>query len=385
MRSVHTGSETHSDDDASGSAAKPGQNPQKRMPRKPRRSKARRGVSDVAHELVNTNVPKPSSKVGQEVVDTRTSIADHAQSPEGGGADSGGQNCAVSHRNLAPHNQAESGQLAGEDPSTCAASIDGDRARYETQRSPVPVGALCDSLVIPSRQRRAAMKTLHILNNQLAAYARSMLGYNAFADDKEADAIRDRASKLVKAIENGEPTDEDRWAVQAVTLQHNAIKPSIDGLTKIISDIEKDMKSIAKKLPVSEWVKAQKGFGLGNLAYIIAATGNLSKYSTVSKVWKRMGLAVFDGDRQGSPKSKSAEDYIAHGYNKHRRCIAYLLGESLVKGGGDYKAVYDARKEYELPRVKTKGHAHNRAMRYMTKRALADLWGEWHRVCGGVA
>lgn len=383
MRSVQVLTETHTYGDASECAAIGGVNPMQIAPRKPRRSKARRGVSDGANELVNTNVPVPTSKkVGQNVCEHHSGIADHAPSPNSGGAVSGGHRKAVSHLDSAPHNQAESGQLAGEDPSTCAASIDGDQLACDDQPTPVPVDALCDSLIIPDRQRRAAMKTTIMLENQLAAYSRSMLGYNAFNKDT-CDSIKERAEKLVKAIVNGEPTDEDRWIVSAVRLQYEAVKPSLDSLAAIRKEAEKDMKAIAAKLPVFGWVKSIKGFGGGNLAYIVAATGNLSKYSTVSKVWKRLGLAVFEGDRQGSPKSKSAEDYIRHGYNKHRRCVAYLLQSSLIKAEGPYKAIYDARKVYELTRVETKLHAHNRAMRYMVKRAIADLWGQWNGTTNG--
>jgi len=55
------------------------------------------------------------------------------------------------------------------------------------------------------------------------------------------------------------------------------------------------MAKLARKLPAYAWVKGVRGVGDVSFARIIAETGDLSAYETPGKIWKRMGLAVFDG------------------------------------------------------------------------------------------
>ncbi len=154
--------------------------------------------------------------------------------------------------------------------------------------------------------------------------------------------------------------------------------------------IEKLMASEAKKLPVWSWGEEIRGFGVGSLAAIVGECGNISNYSTVSKLWKRLGLAVIRGERQS--KKSDVELAIEHGYSPSRRAVMWNVGQAIFKSqsqrtdketgeilreAGVYRQVYDKRKEYELGRVETKGHAHNRATRYMEKRFVKDLWKAW--------
>ena len=67
----------------------------------------------------------------------------------------------------------------------------------------------------------------------------------------------------------------------------------------------------------------------------------------------------------------------------------YVIAEALFKAqgkgydAGPYRQVYDLRKAYDRPNVETDMHAHNRAMRYMTKRLLQDLYAYAKRVSEG--
>jgi hypothetical protein len=159
---------------------------------------------------------------------------------------------------------------------------------------------------------------------------------------------------------------------------------------------------LAKKLPVWEgWAKDVKGFGARSLGVIVGEAGDLSNYADHSKLWKRMGLAVMRGIRQGGlMKTASKDDWIDHGYNAVRRAHMFVIGDCLVKASGDYRNIYLARKEYEreraaksglivLPSARipksdrdnymSDGHIHKRAQRYMEKRLLRDLWKAWRR------
>jgi hypothetical protein len=144
--------------------------------------------------------------------------------------------------------------------------------------------------------------------------------------------------------------------------------------------IEKQLRVIARSLPIWPWVSAVHGFGDLNFAGIVGEADDIGRYANVAKFWKWMGLAVIDGRAQ----RKVAGDAAAiHKYNPARRSVTYLLGEALIKAGGKcrYRSVYDERRAHTAVTHPdwTKGHSHADGMRVMTKRVIADLWGEWKR------
>ncbi len=142
-------------------------------------------------------------------------------------------------------------------------------------------------------------------------------------------------------------------------------------------EIEKPLEKLVKTLPVWPWVQAQRGFGALSFAVVVGEAGDIGSYANPGKLWKRMGLAVFDGKSQR--KSANKEEALRQGYSPQRRSFMYVVGDCLIKAGGDYKAVYDARKAYEVARDPeiAKLHAHRRAQRYMEKRLLRNLWQAW--------
>lgn len=104
---------------------------------------------------------------------------------------------------------------------------------------------------------------------------------------------------------------------------------------------EKEMARLVKKLPIYVWAKSVKGLGDVSLANIIGACGDVGTYKSVAAVWKRMGLAVIGGARQGNPgKSATADDWKAHGYNRRRRSVAWNIGNSLILGMGKFRPMH---------------------------------------------
>lgn len=158
------------------------------------------------------------------------------------------------------------------------------------------------------------------------------------------------------------------------------ISPFLSAIYRFETEREKVEKGLieqAKCIPAYEWAVGIRGFGDINFVAIVGECGDIGSYKSVSALWKRMGLAVFDGQRQRCVTDK--ELAILMGYNPSRRSVAFNLGECLIKAGSPYKAVYDARKEYELARDPEMRPiiAHRRAARYMTKRVLRKLYGQW--------
>lgn len=152
--------------------------------------------------------------------------------------------------------------------------------------------------------------------------------------------------------------------------------------------IEGQLQRDALSLPIWSRVKATPGLGGLGIALLIGATGDLAKYSTHSKVWKRLGLAVIDGQSQ---RRMTGPEGITHGFSPGRRSTVWNMGSNMLriqsglprvegrKGRpvGPFRRGYDARKAYELANGVPKAHAHNRAKRYMEKKLVRNIWRAW--------
>lgn len=301
------------------------------------------------------------------------------------------------------------------------------------------------------RRRNFMMEQRKRMNQALSSFIRVQLGWKKELPDAERKAIADRADYLIEIAEDIDKAERDRQVkFDRAVKKHDALVAKLTGaqakgkrldetapaflfdlkvervegdddpqflewqsiIASVMAgrasfDVVEDaataeMERLAVQLPVWQtWGEGVRAFGERSLAVIVGEAGDLSKYDTHSRLWKRMGLAVMDGVRQGGlSKTAAKDDWIAHGYNKKRRSQMYVIGDCLVKQGEFYRKVYLDRKEYE--RVKAEaagltvapsakipkgneaqyisdGHIHKRSQRYMEKKLLRDLWNEWRK------
>jgi hypothetical protein len=258
------------------------------------------------------------------------------------------------------------------------------------------------------RKRCFAMETRKRADLSLGSSLRSWLGWRKDLPDADRKRIADQADKLIECgekVAKGKPHEladtEEFIEYHAIILVAINSRVPTDAFEKIAT---REMERLGASLPVWEEFGEQiRGFGARSLAVIIGEAGDLSNYSTHSKLWKRMGLAVMDGVRQGGlRKSSNKETWIEHGYSPIRRSRMFVIGDALIKANGDgaYRRAYLARKQYERDRAVSNGlvvapaakipakrkdefmsdgHIHLRAQRYMEKRLLRDLWKAWRR------
>ena len=186
------------------------------------------------------------------------------------------------------------------------------------------------------------------------------------------------ANKLYKRLKDGEGTLEATAATQPL---FEAREPLLESRAAF----EKWLIDLAKQLPAATFVDKVKGFGHLGLAGIVGEVGDFMAYEKeLDGIYKRAGLAVIEGERQR--KHSNADMALMHGYNPSRHAVFWTIGDSLLKSqgkeenAGPYRIIYDNRKAMERERVDTDGHAHNRALRYMTKRLVRDLYNEWKEV-----
>jgi hypothetical protein len=224
------------------------------------------------------------------------------------------------------------------------------------------------------RQRCFLMEQRKRSDLALGAFLRIQLGWSRDLPEDERKEIASEAQDLMNDPNGSE------WA-DLIAASRAMSAP----FEKIEKQAVKEMTRLAETLPAwSAFGVNVRGFGAASLAVIVAEAGDLSLYANPGKLWKRMGLAVVGDVRQGGlSKGASAEDWIAHGYNRQRRSRMWNIGDALIKGNrdGEYRALYLARKEYEIardPEIKPI-KAHRRAQRYMEKRLLRNLWQAWRR------
>lgn len=265
------------------------------------------------------------------------------------------------------------------------AVLDHPQTESEAARITVPKGQTAssahsrtiDTLCELHRKRQDFHRAEKSLTLQIKAVCRRLC-----AGDK------DEGGKLYLAAMAGS-SDVQAMIVQDWMAPFVQARSILEGNRK---GVEKQMEKLAKSLPIYAWVDSIKGFGAGSLAAVIGEAGDLSNYPTHSHLWKRLGLAVIDGGRQ---RMVSGADALKHGYCPSRRSIIWNIGGCVLKlqsqridketgevktEAGEYRKLYDARKELELTRVETKAHAHNRSTRYVEKKLMRELWKQW-RAC----
>ena len=104
---------------------------------------------------------------------------------------------------------------------------------------------------------------------------------------------------------------------------------------------ENGMVKAAKKLPAYSWAKSVKGLGDTSFATLVGECGDIGSYKSVSAVWKRLGLAVMDGKRQGSPGDGATPgDWIRHGYSRRRRSVSWNARKGLILNMGLYRPAF---------------------------------------------
>ena len=181
------------------------------------------------------------------------------------------------------------------------------------------------------RRRQIWHRAEKSLTLQMKGQCRGFVG-----GDKKDNKVR--GSALFDRIVAGDTAPEEHSCLPAVLpllCARNELEPK-----RLL--VEKHIERLAKSLPVWPWVKGVYGVGALTLAGLVGETTNIeldtnrtrtiSDYSTVSKLWKRMGGAVINGERQRKKKDK--DDAAAHGFDPSRGAVLFNLGGALIGGRG---------------------------------------------------
>jgi hypothetical protein len=338
-----------------------------------------------ARDCQDTSVPRDET-TGQDM------LADHrGNAGDGAAPDTKSSPFA---RSAAPKkSRRKAGQQVGPDHVSGATPIEEERPDLRWND---PIVA---EIVQLHRMRRRWLKASNALILQGKAFGRSIC-------DGDKDAGTAAYDRVMAG--NATPADDD------LTLALIPFGAAIAHFETSIKPIERRLEKLAKMLPIAPFVAATRGLGWGSVAAIVGEAGDLSKYPSVAGVWKRMGLAVIDGDGR-QRKRADADKALIHGYNPERRSVVWNAGNNVVGGMGNgkrplsgedidarddwtaYERMFVARLRYEaardpamrLPDTKegkesyTK-HAAARAKRYVEKRLMRDMTASWRAAVGHV-
>lgn len=185
-----------------------------------------------------------------------------------------------------------------------------------------------------------------------------------------------------------------------LTLEHPAVKRQAEIVAQLQATEHTAVLALQKAMrahPLGPWVKAQKGIGEKQAARLLACIGDPywntlhDRPRTVSELWAYCGYDVRGG--QGPRRRKGQ----LSNWSQDARMRARMIAESIVKAGGPYREVYDARKAATEGRVHVAecpqcvgsskpgdpwrdGHRHADALRVVSKTVLKDLWVEARRI-----
>lgn len=267
----------------------------------------------------------------------------------------------------------------------------------------VPPSEAAQRLMGLQRRRRFCIVQQSRVNRSTEAFIAAELGYSAprerdenterrLAASKERKALFAKAAALRKAVEAGgglESGDDQVTAAASCTPIILAAKLGRDAWDAMRDEAEAEMARIAKALPAFAFVQGVAGFGALGFGIVIGETGDLANYATKERVWKRLGLAVIEGERQ--QRRTDADAAAKHGYSPKRRAEVWAIADSMFRhqwrGAKEdtpahaiapYGAVYAARKAATEGREWPPARRDADARRIMTKALVEDLWRVWN-------
>lgn len=256
-------------------------------------------------------------------------------------------------------------------------------AATETQRSNADIGETLALIVENWRARQDFLRARMRLELQAQAVCR-----------RYCDGDKAEAAKLWAKVKKDRDHELLVW-----------LEPYILAMVPLDTakhKVELKLAKLARDLPVYDWAKSVSGFGDVSLAAVVGECAiGPGEYRTVSALWKRMGMAVFDGQRQ---RKVSGDAAIEQGYNPTRRSLMWNIGCCLIKAQirsekdekgkkvegseyaiGEYGQLYLDRKQYLRERSEVAEQPmppfmlHKNAQRYIEKRLLRELWKAWRR------
>jgi len=282
------------------------------------------------------------------------------------------------------------------------------------------IPAIIRELASQQRMRISLIVAQGSLNRRVEAIVASHQGYRLDAPGPARKAAFAAAKRYRVAVEGGGKDQVESGtqhvlvlpAVNAVILASAAARINFDHERE---RVEKRMRELAQQLPIwGAFCDPVRGFGALSLAILIGETGSIcpngiAEFRTVSGLWRYLGLAVLNGERQ---QRRTGDRALTEKFSPTKRAQAWVVSDTLLRAQwrgaksdedgnvlaegralGRYGEIYAKRRAHTAPRVDetahlpntdrakwTPGRCFNDARRVMVKAMLRDLWVAWRRL-----
>ena len=257
-----------------------------------------------------------------------------------------------------------------------------------------PLQETISTLVELWRRRQAAHRAEKSLTLTIKSTCRRCCG----GDKGEAE-------KLYRAV-MGKGNHPDA-AIVAVAVM--SLKAARDVVETDRAELEKRLRKMAESLPGMDFINATPGLTEFTLAALIGECPGRNMrgfldFDTPSRVWKFIGLATVNGERQRKTTDKALAAEMK--YCPSRRSVSWTLAEPLFKMKGPYRELYDHYKIVEIQNANARGQEvvpsadikskekntvtqigaiviHARAKRRMEKAMVRDVWAAFRAEARG--
>ena len=212
---------------------------------------------------------------------------------------------------------------------------DPGQSRTETQNVAAGVATITTVLAGAQRRRKFCIKQQSQADRSIEAMIATTMGFLIDATEKERKQVFARAKAHRLAVEkggegHGHADTQSKSALAAIEPFIRASARNRRMWDALRDNTEASMVTLARQLPVYAWAKSVKGFGELGLAIIYGEAGEpIELYRTIAGLWKRMGLAVIEGERQQKKTDKTLA--AAHAYSPRRRSEIWTLADSMSR------------------------------------------------------
>jgi len=201
----------------------------------------------------------------------------------------------------------------------------------------------------------------------------------------ELEEMRKRHLLRISSIEKGKSNLD-------AGIEHDFLE--LLQIDDVIKSARSTMINYGKLHPCWEFVTSIRGLKEGKLAaQLLALIDDISKFDTVSKLWRFSGYAVIDGKREYTKMGEKSA------YNRKLKAICYLIGDQFIRQQTPLyvdiyydekarirrdcpEAIPNPDKSSPWPKINTDSHVHRKARRKMIKIFLSHLWVIWREVEG---
>lgn len=267
-----------------------------------------------------------------------------------------------------------------------------------------PPPDLVDAIRLNYRLAKSAEAARIAIDQKLVSFIRVYLtAWTPSGTELTREAANKQALRVLETVRRGaEPEPEDMTLVEVVSGMVLAMEPAREGFEKRRKEHRKAVEKGVERLPI--WttrtvdaiepslisfepspIASVRGLSSWGLGAIIGEAGNLTAYSGVRKLYKRLGLAPDDCYPRGEKSAGRMIPRMARG--RIMGVIADPLLRAQWRGEredvpahaiGPFGKVYGETKARHLEAGKKPGHADKIARRAMVKALLHDVHRAWH-------